>query len=87
MSMMKEMMEKMIAGMVKPEDMPAMMDAMMDHRTMFADDELKWPVKQRFRVSARLLRSLAGDLALELGHTAARTFGRYDVAPASTLGA
>jgi B12-binding domain/radical SAM domain protein len=53
-----------------------------NHRTMFGDDELKWPVKHGFRVGATLLRSLAAGLAIELGHTAARLVGRFDVAPA-----
>ena len=39
---------------------------MANHRTMFSDDELKWPAHRTFRV----------------GHTLARTIGRYDVAPA-----
>ena len=51
-----------------------------NHATMFGDDELKAPLHQRFRVGATLLRSLAKGLALELGHTAARLAGRYDVA-------
>jgi len=54
-----------------------------NHRTMFGDDELKWPVKQRFRIGATLLRGLAAGLALEFGHTAARLVGRYDVSPAA----
>ena len=53
-----------------------------NHRTMFGDDELKWPVQQRFRVGTTLLRSLAAGLALECRHTVARLAGRYDVAPA-----
>jgi hypothetical protein len=53
-----------------------------NHRTMFGDDELKWPVKHRFRVGSTLFRSLAAGLALEVRHTAARLAGRYDVAPA-----
>ncbi len=52
-----------------------------NHRTMFGDDELKWPVKHRFRVGTTLLRSLAAGLALEVHHTAARLIGRFDVAP------
>jgi B12-binding domain/radical SAM domain protein len=52
------------------------------HRTMFGDDELKWPMRRRFRIGSTLLRHLAGGLALELRHTAARLVGRYDVAPA-----
>jgi hypothetical protein len=51
-------------------------------RTMFGDDELKWPVKRRFRVGTTLLRNLAAGLALEFRHTAARLVGHYDVAPA-----
>jgi B12-binding domain/radical SAM domain protein len=52
------------------------------HCTMFGDDELKWPMRHGFRVGATLLGSLAAGLALEVGHTAARLFDRYDVAPA-----
>lgn len=52
-----------------------------NHRTMFGDDELKWPVRQRFRVGTTLLRNLAAGLAGEIGHTFARAVGRYDVAP------
>jgi B12-binding domain/radical SAM domain protein len=55
-----------------------------NHRTMFGDDELKWPVQQRFRVGTTLIRSLAAGLGLELRHTAARLAGRYDVAPAKS---
>ena len=53
-----------------------------NHRTMFGDDELKWPVKHGFRIGTTLLRSLAAGLALEVKHTAARLAGRFDVAPA-----
>jgi B12-binding domain/radical SAM domain protein len=52
------------------------------HRTMFGDDELKWPLHHRFRVGTTLLTSLAAGLAVEIGHAAARLVGRYDVAPA-----
>jgi B12-binding domain/radical SAM domain protein len=52
-----------------------------NHGTMFGDDELKWPVRQRFRVGAALAGSLATGLALELAHTVARLAGRYDTAP------
>jgi B12-binding domain/radical SAM domain protein len=55
---------------------------MANHRTMFGDDELKWPVHQRFRIGTTLLRNLAVGLALEVHHTAARAMGRYDVSPA-----
>jgi B12-binding domain/radical SAM domain protein len=51
-----------------------------NHGTMFGDDELKWPIRQRFRIGATLLRGLAAGLALEVGHTAARLVGRYDTA-------
>jgi len=51
-----------------------------NHRTMFGDDELKWPVAGRFRVGAALLRGLASGLVQEVGHTAARAVGRYDTA-------
>ena len=53
-----------------------------NHATMFGDDELKAPLPRRFRVGASLLWNLAAGLALEVGHTAARLFGRYDVAVA-----
>jgi hypothetical protein len=49
---------------------------------LVGDDELKWPVKQRFRVGTTLLRSLAAGLGEEVGHTVARLAGRFDVAPA-----
>jgi hypothetical protein len=45
---------------------------------MFGDDELKWPIRQRFRVGATLVKSLALGLVEEIGHTAARVRGRYD---------
>jgi hypothetical protein len=53
-----------------------------NHRTMFGDDELNWPVRHGFRIGSTLLRSLAAGLALEVRHTAARLVGRFDVAPA-----
>jgi B12-binding domain/radical SAM domain protein len=65
------------------EDLSGAAAELANHRTMFGDDELKWPVKQRFRIGATLLRHLAGGLAVECGHTVARLIGRYDVAPAS----
>ncbi|HUL74937.1 MAG TPA: TIGR04190 family B12-binding domain/radical SAM domain protein [Vicinamibacterales bacterium] len=52
-----------------------------NHGTMFGDDELKWPVRQRFHVGWPLVRSLGIGLAQEIAHTAARVVGRYDVAP------
>ena len=53
-----------------------------NHRTMFGDNELKWPVRHTFRVGRTLIRNLAAGLMLEIGHTVARTLGRYNVAPA-----
>ena len=41
---------------------------------------LKSPVGYRFRIGPALLWNLAAGLALEVGHTAARLAGRYDVA-------
>ena len=40
-------------------------------------------VQQRFRVGSAVLRNLARGFAEEVGHTAARIAGRYDVAPAN----
>jgi B12-binding domain/radical SAM domain protein len=56
-----------------------------NHRTMFGDDELKWPLDHGFRVGTTLLRGLAEGLVTECRHTAARLLGRYDVAPAPTV--
>jgi hypothetical protein len=55
--------------------------ALANCATMFGDRELSWPVRRRFRVGATLLRGLAKGLVEEIGHTAARLVGRYDVAP------
>jgi hypothetical protein len=54
--------------------------ALANRATMFGDRELTWPVRRRFRVGATLVRSLAAGLVQEIGHTAARLVGRYDVA-------
>jgi hypothetical protein len=51
-----------------------------NHRTMFGDDELKWPVAGRFRVGAALLRGLASGLVQEVGHPVARMAGQFDTA-------
>jgi B12-binding domain/radical SAM domain protein len=51
-----------------------------NHRTMFGDDELKWPLAGRFRVGAALLRGLASGLVEEVGHTVARMIGQFDTA-------
>jgi hypothetical protein len=56
-----------------------------NHRTMFGDDELKWPVRRRFRIGTTLVRSLAAGLTHEVRHTLARVAGRYDVAPATHM--
>ncbi len=45
------------------------------------DDELKWGSAHRFRLTATLVRELAGGLVDELGHAAHRLLGRYDTAP------
>ena len=54
-----------------------------NHASTFGDDELKSPVSYRFRVGLALLKSLAAGLIIELGHAAARSMGRFDVAPAT----
>ena len=64
------------------DDISGLAAELADHRTMFGDDELKWPVKHAFRVGTTLLRSFAAGLGLEVVHTAARLVGRFDVAPA-----
>jgi len=56
--------------------------AFANHRTMFGDDELKWPVTHRFRAGTTLVHGLASALVTELRHTTARMLGRYDVCPA-----
>jgi hypothetical protein len=56
-----------------------------NHATMFGDDELKSPVHHGFRIGPTLLWNLAAGLVLEVGHTAARLAGRYDVATVPTL--
>jgi len=74
---------QIIANMDDDDDeLGATAAELANHRIMFGDDELKWPVRHRFRVGTTLLRGLATGLALELHHTAARLVGRYDVAPA-----
>jgi B12-binding domain/radical SAM domain protein len=74
---------QIIANMADDEELGTAAADLANHRIMFGDDELKWPVRQRFRVGATLLRNLAAGLALEFRHTAARLVGRYDVAPAA----
>ena len=53
-----------------------------NHGTMFGDDELKWPVRRRFRVGATLLVNMAAGLIDEVRHTMARACGRFDTNPA-----
>ena len=53
---------------------------MANHGTMFGDEELTWPVRRRFVLGKRLVRSLAAGLGEEVLHTAARLVGRYDTA-------
>lgn len=54
-----------------------------NHATMFGDDELKSPPARRFEVGPAMLWTLLRGLAQEIGHTAARLSGRYDVAVTS----
>ena len=49
--------------------------------TMFGNDELKAPVRHRFRGGPAIAASLAHGLLTEISHTVARLAGRYDVAP------
>lgn len=48
--------------------------------SLCGEDELKWGLMGRFRLSYTLLRSLARGSALELGRTIQRMEGRYDTA-------
>jgi hypothetical protein len=48
--------------------------------TMFGNDELKGPVRHRFRGGTAIAASLARGLLTEISHTVARLAGRYDVA-------
>jgi B12-binding domain/radical SAM domain protein len=48
--------------------------------TMFGNDELKAPVRHRFRGGTAIAASLARGLLTEISHTVARLAGRYDVA-------
>jgi B12-binding domain/radical SAM domain protein len=49
--------------------------------TMFGNDELKAPVRHRFRAGTAVAANLTQGLLIEIAHTAARLAGRYDVAP------
>lgn len=66
-----------------PEQVRRLWIELANHRTMFGDDELKWPVRHRFRVGGRLVAGLAAGLGCEIAHAVARMLGRYDVAPVS----
>ncbi len=48
---------------------------------LLGEDELKWPLSQRFHVGGTLARGLAGGLLREFRHTVARAAGQYDQAP------
>jgi B12-binding domain/radical SAM domain protein len=48
---------------------------------LLGEDELKWPLSQRFHVGGTLARGLARGLIREFVHTAARMMGRYDESP------
>jgi B12-binding domain/radical SAM domain protein len=48
---------------------------------LLGEDELKWPLSQRFHVGGALARGLARGLLREFRHTAARAAGHYDQAP------
>jgi hypothetical protein len=80
------MARQIVARAGEDDDVSGPAAELANHRTMFGDDELKWPLKHGFRVGTTLLRSLAAGLVLELRHTAARLVDRYDVAPASASG-
>ena len=67
-------------------DLAAAAAELAHHRTMFGDDELKWPLHHRFRVGRTLLLGLASGLVQETWRTAARMMGRYDGAPARSHG-
>lgn len=79
-------MARQIVARAGDDDVSGPAAELANHRTMFGDDELKWPMQHGFRVGTTLLRSLAAGVVLELPHTAARLVGRYDVAPASASG-
>jgi B12-binding domain/radical SAM domain protein len=50
-------------------------------QALLGEDELKWPLSQRFHVGGTLARALARGLLREFRHTAARAAGQYDQAP------
>jgi hypothetical protein len=50
-------------------------------QALLGDDELKWPLSQRFHVGGTLARGLARGLLREIRHTVARAAGQYDQAP------
>jgi hypothetical protein len=71
-----------------PEDAQAQALKMIREQTttanetaLLGEDELKWPLSQRFHVGGTLARSLARGLTRELRNTIARMSGRYDVSP------
>jgi hypothetical protein len=48
---------------------------------LLGENELKWPLSQRFHVGGALAKGLARALVRELKHSAARAAGHYDHAP------
>ena len=73
---------QIVAAAETDDQITSAVAGLANHGTMFGDDELKWSGRHSFRVGTTLLRNLAAGLAVEIGHTAARLAGRYDVAPA-----
>ncbi|MFC2176827.1 TIGR04190 family B12-binding domain/radical SAM domain protein [Actinomycetota bacterium] len=51
--------------------------------TLCGEDEMKWPLSQRFHLGATLARGLAAGLGNEVAHTIARLRGQYDASPYS----
>lgn len=49
--------------------------------TLCGEDEMKWPLSQRFHLGATLTKGLASGLGNEVRHTIARLRGSYDTAP------
>ncbi len=54
---------------------------MTNGSTLCGEDEMKWPLSQRFHLGATLARGLAAGLGNEVTHTLARLRGQFDTAP------
>jgi B12-binding domain/radical SAM domain protein len=54
---------------------------MTNGSTLCGEDEMKWPLAQRFHLGATLARGLAAGLGNEVSHTFARLRGQFDSAP------